>query len=105
MQQVRNVLGRSHGLPTPAWLLQFGARVIRTEAELVLKSRWVEPHVLTGSGFEFQYPKLDDALVDIASETPRDCSPSPSADDGAPSNLDERRRQTSVQDVMASGDP
>ncbi|MGB2719879.1 MAG: TIGR01777 family oxidoreductase [Rhodococcus sp. (in: high G+C Gram-positive bacteria)] len=75
MQQVRNVLGRSHGLPTPAWLLQFGARVIRTEAELVLKSRWVEPHVLTGSGFEFQYPKLDDALVDIASETPRGLLP------------------------------
>lgn len=75
MQQVRHVLGRSHGLSTPAWLLQFGARVIRTEAELVLKSRWVEPHVLTGSGFEFQYPKLDDALVDIASETPRGLLP------------------------------
>ena len=75
MQQVRHVLGRSHGLSTPAWLLQFGARVIRTEAELVLKSRWVDPQVLTGSGFEFQYPKLDDALVDIASETPRGLLP------------------------------
>lgn len=75
MQQVRNVLGRSHGLSTPAWLLQFGARVIRTEAELVLKSRWVDPQVLTGSGFEFQYPKLDDALVDIASETRRGLLP------------------------------
>lgn len=75
MQQVRNVLGRSHGLPTPAWLLQFGARVIRTEAELVLKSRWVDPQVLTGSGFEFRYPKLDSALADIASETPRGLLP------------------------------
>ena len=75
MQQVRNVLGRSHGLPTPAWLLQFGARVIRTEAELVLKSRWVDPQVLTGSGFEFRYPKLDSALANIASETPRGLLP------------------------------
>ncbi|WP_415975951.1 TIGR01777 family oxidoreductase [Rhodococcus sp. 077-4] len=75
MQQVRNTLGRSHGLPTPAWLLQFGARVIRTEAELVLKSRWVDPHVLRDSGFEFRYPKLGDALADIASETPRGLLP------------------------------
>lgn len=75
MQQVRITLGRTHGLPTPAWLLQFGARVIRTEEELVLKSRWVEPHVLTSSGFEFRYPKLDDALANIASETPRGLLP------------------------------
>ncbi|MFI8565576.1 TIGR01777 family oxidoreductase [Rhodococcus sp. NPDC078407] len=70
MQQVRNALGRSHGLTTPAWLLQFGARVIRTEAELVLKSRWVDPQVLVTSGFEFDYPILQEALANIASETP-----------------------------------
>ncbi|OZC83727.1 TIGR01777 family protein [Rhodococcus sp. 06-412-2C] len=75
MHQVRNALGRSHGLPTPAWLLQFGARVIRTEAELVLKSRWVDPQVLTDSDFEFRYPRLDDALANIASETPRGLLP------------------------------
>ncbi|MDZ7917348.1 MAG: TIGR01777 family oxidoreductase [Rhodococcus sp. (in: high G+C Gram-positive bacteria)] len=75
MQQVRNALGRSRGLPTPTWLLQFGARVIRTEAELVLKSRWVDPQVLTGSGFEFRYPKLSSALANIASETPRGLLP------------------------------
>jgi len=75
MHQVRNALGRNHGLPTPAWLLQFGARVIRTEAELVLKSRWVDPQVLTDSGFEFRYPRLDDALANIASETPRGLLP------------------------------
>ncbi|QII08027.1 TIGR01777 family protein [Rhodococcoides fascians A25f] len=75
MHQVRNALGRNHGLPTPAWLLQFGARVIRTETELVLKSRWVDPQVLTDSGFEFRYPRLDDALANIASETPRGLLP------------------------------
>ncbi|MEH6793226.1 MAG: TIGR01777 family oxidoreductase [Rhodococcus sp. (in: high G+C Gram-positive bacteria)] len=75
MQQVRSTLGRNHGLPTPAWLLQFGARVIRTEAELVLKSRWVDPKVLIDSGFEFHYPKLNSALANIASETPRGLLP------------------------------
>ncbi|MEK8073520.1 TIGR01777 family oxidoreductase [Rhodococcoides navarretei] len=75
MQQVRSTLGRNHGLPTPAWLLQFGARVIRTEAELVLKSRWVDPKVLIDSGFEFHYPKLSSALANIASETPRGLLP------------------------------
>ncbi|MEW1931821.1 TIGR01777 family oxidoreductase [Rhodococcus sp. NPDC079359] len=75
MQKVRNTLGRRRGLPTPAWLLQFGARVIRTEAELALKSRWVDPQVLNGSGFEFRYPDLQEALTDIASETPRGLLP------------------------------
>ncbi|MEU3471952.1 TIGR01777 family oxidoreductase [Rhodococcus sp. NPDC006774] len=75
MRQVRNALGRSHGLPTPAWLLQFGARVIRTEAELVLKSRWVDPKVLTDSGFEFEHATLNHALADIASNTPRGLLP------------------------------
>ncbi|MDN5931601.1 MAG: epimerase, partial [Pseudonocardia sp.] len=39
MAEVRAALGRAHGLPSPAWLLELGARVIPTEPELVLKSR------------------------------------------------------------------
>ena len=31
------------GLPSPAWVLEAGAFVIRTETELILKSRWVLP--------------------------------------------------------------
>lgn len=75
MQQVRALLGRNRGIPTPAWLLQLGARVIRTEAELVLKSRWVDPGVLTDSGFWFDYPVLADALAEIAQRTPRGLLP------------------------------
>lgn len=70
MREVRAALGRPFGLPTPAWLLQLGARVIRTEPELVLKSRWVKPGVLTATGFHFEYPDLAGALANIASETP-----------------------------------
>lgn len=75
MNDVRAAMGRRRGLPTPAWLLQLGARVIRTEAELVLKSRWVDPAVLTESGFRFSYPKLSDALADIAGNTPHGLLP------------------------------
>lgn len=75
MAEVRTELGRRYGLPTPAWLLQMGARVIRTEAELVLKSRWVHPEKLLQSGFEFRYPKLSDALVEIAADTPHGLLP------------------------------
>ncbi len=43
MRMVRAKLGRQYGFPTPGWMLEFGARIIRTEAELVTKSRWVSP--------------------------------------------------------------
>ena len=75
MAAVRHALGRRHGLPLPAPVLEFGARIIRTEAELVLKSRWVRPGVLLDSGFEFAHPTLPEALAAIATETPRGLLP------------------------------
>lgn len=52
------------GVPTPAWLLKLGAVLIRTETELVLKSRWVSAKKLQDAGFTWQYPDLDSALAD-----------------------------------------
>ncbi|HST66697.1 MAG TPA: TIGR01777 family oxidoreductase [Mycobacteriales bacterium] len=75
MAHVRAELGWSRGLPLPAPVLELGARVIRTEAELVLKSRWVRPGVLLDSGFAFAYPTLPQALAAIATETPRGLLP------------------------------
>jgi uncharacterized protein len=75
MAEVRAAFGRRRGLPLPAALLELGARVIRTEAELVLKSRWVHPGVLLGSGFTFAYPELPGALAAIAGRTPRGLLP------------------------------
>ncbi len=68
-------LGERVGLPTPAWALGLGGRVIRTEPELVLKSRWVHPGVLLDSGFTWAFPTLDEALADIAATTPRGLLP------------------------------
>lgn len=75
MGRVRESMGRRRGLPEPRWLLELGAKIIRTEAELVLKSRWVDSRLLRESGFEFAYPTLDVALADIAARTPRGLLP------------------------------
>lgn len=55
------------GLPSPAWLLKIGAVIIRTETELILKSRWVIPEKLLRAGYIFKYPILDGALENILS--------------------------------------
>lgn len=75
MRRVRTTMGRHRGLPEPRWLLEAGARIIRTEAELVLKSRWVESRALPQSGFVFEHETLQSALDDIAARTPRGLLP------------------------------
>jgi len=52
------------GPPMPRWMLELGAIGIRTETELILKSRWVLPEKLLAAGFEFRYPHLEDAVRD-----------------------------------------
>ncbi|WP_245221970.1 TIGR01777 family oxidoreductase [Pedobacter kyungheensis] len=65
MHQIRKTFGISFGLPAPAWLLAIGAKIIGTETELILKSRWVKPTVLLNGGFEFKYPTIECAVEDI----------------------------------------
>lgn len=62
MASVRRTLGVRFGPPTPRWMLELGAMGIRTETELILKSRWVLPGTLTEAGYVFQHPELDEAL-------------------------------------------
>ncbi len=62
MAGIREVLGAWFGPPMPRWMLEVGAIGIRTETELVLKSRWVLPERLTDAGYEFRYPTLEPAL-------------------------------------------
>jgi uncharacterized protein (TIGR01777 family) len=66
MAAVRRVNRAPFGLPTPAWLLTLGAVMIRTETELVLKSRWVSSRKLREAGFVWRHPELAGALADIA---------------------------------------
>ncbi|MGP9502125.1 TIGR01777 family oxidoreductase [Specibacter sp. AOP5-B1-6] len=65
MAAVRKANRMPFGLPTPAWVLKIGAVLIRTETELVLKSRWVSARKLRDAGFTWQHPELAGALSDI----------------------------------------
>jgi NAD dependent epimerase/dehydratase family enzyme len=65
MATLRRVLGMRFGLPAPRWVLELGTFAIRTETELVLKSRWVVPERLADAGYEFAYPELEPALRQI----------------------------------------
>jgi len=52
-------------IPSPAWLLEFGAWLIRTETELMLKSRRVISTRAMQEGFRFRYEHMEDALHNI----------------------------------------
>lgn len=62
MKTLRQVLKVPFGISHPKWLLKFGAKLIGTETELVLKSRNVIPEKLIKEGFEFDYTKIEDAI-------------------------------------------
>jgi hypothetical protein len=65
MKELRTTLNSGLGLPAPAWLLDLGAFIIRTEPELVLKSRWVLPERLLNSGYEFRFPDAGSAFRNL----------------------------------------
>ena len=56
MRAIREAWGTRIGLPSPAWMLEIGAWFLRTETELVLKSRRVVPRRLLDAGFAFTWP-------------------------------------------------
>lgn len=57
------------GLPAPAWLLELGAVFIKTETELILKSRWVVPTRLTQAGFTFEFQEWRAAAGDLVAHS------------------------------------
>jgi uncharacterized protein len=65
MKTLREVYHIPFGVPSPKWLLEIGARIIKTETELILKSRFVIPEKLVDAGFEFQFPNIKNALKDL----------------------------------------
>jgi uncharacterized protein (TIGR01777 family) len=66
MRTLREACGATIGLPAPAqWMLELGAVLMRTETELILKSRRVVPARLREHGFTFAYPDWPDAARDL----------------------------------------
>ena len=65
MRVLREAWGTRIGLPATAWMLAIGAFFMRTETELILKSRRVVPGRLLQSGFQFQFPTWKLAAEDL----------------------------------------
>ena len=68
MRVLRNAYGMPFGLPASQWMLELGAAVLRTETELILKSRRVVPARLLESGFVFRFPHWPDAAGDLCEQ-------------------------------------
>lgn len=65
MQTLRRVLGVYIGLPAFAWMAKIGAVFMRTDAELILKSRRVVPSRLLQEGFFFKFPRWSEAAQNL----------------------------------------
>ncbi|CAM3157421.1 TIGR01777 family protein [Chryseobacterium flavum] len=62
MRKLRRHLKVPFGMNAPVWQLELASVFLRTETELLLKSRNVFPEHLLKSGFQFSCPDLDKAL-------------------------------------------
>lgn len=65
MRLLREAWGIRLGLPATALMLEVGAVFLRTETELILKSRRVIPTRLVEGGFTFQYPEWGEASAEL----------------------------------------
>lgn len=65
MRDLRRAWGRGFGLPATAWMAEIGAWALRTDTELLLKSRRVAPGRLLDAGFEFEHPNWPEAAEDL----------------------------------------
>ena len=68
MREIRRAMRVPIGLPATRWMLTLGAWAMRTETELVLKSRRVVPTRLVRSGFTFEYPDWPTAARALVSQ-------------------------------------
>jgi hypothetical protein len=65
MRALREAWGIGFGLEAREWMLEFGAAFLRTETELILKSRQVVPGRLLERGFAFEFPEWPGAARDL----------------------------------------
>ena len=63
--ELRRALGVWLGLPATKWMAELGAVFLRTDTELVLKSRRVVPGRLLEAGFEFRFTEWAPAADEL----------------------------------------
>ncbi|MBB6331020.1 uncharacterized protein (TIGR01777 family) [Chryseobacterium sediminis] len=65
MKKLRKELKVPFGLNAPVWQLEIASLLLKTETELLLKSRNVYPERLIKSGFQFSFPGFDEAILNL----------------------------------------
>lgn len=65
MKRLRKSISMPIGINSPVFLLELAALFIRTESELILKSRNVYPKRLIENGFQFEFPTIEQAFADL----------------------------------------
>ncbi|WP_330341914.1 TIGR01777 family oxidoreductase [Streptomyces sp. NBC_00557] len=65
MRALRAARGVPVGLPATRWMAELGAFALRSDTELLLKSRRVVPGRLRAAGFGFAYPDWPPAAADL----------------------------------------
>jgi hypothetical protein len=65
MHTLRQAIGVPIGLPATEWMLEVGTWLLRTETELIIKSRRVIPAKLLQSGFTFEYATIEEAFAEL----------------------------------------
>lgn len=64
-KELRTTLGIPYFINQPVWMLKFGALLIGTETELILKSRYISPENLMHEKFQFEFPDIQACLSDL----------------------------------------
>jgi len=65
MTTLRGLCGMPIGLPATRWMLEMGAFVLRTETELIIKSRRVVSKRLSDGGFTFRHRTMREAMAEL----------------------------------------
>jgi uncharacterized protein (TIGR01777 family) len=65
LRAIRQAWGTRIGLPTTSWMIEIGTFLMRTESELILKSRQVVPGRLLAAGYQFTFPLWPEAAKDL----------------------------------------
>jgi len=65
MAALREAAGVPVGIPAARWMTEIGAFVLRTDTELILKSRRVVPGRLAAAGFGFEFASWPEAARNL----------------------------------------
>jgi hypothetical protein len=70
MRELRRAVGMPIGMPAFPWMVRIAAPVLGTDPELALYGRYLVSRRLREMPFEFKFPDLHEALVDLLARKP-----------------------------------